>query len=127
MEIPFCCVTAVVNIILGDFFIDLFDAVCDGETELAREALLMGETLGEGAFGIVVKAEAVGLSHKTEKQFVAVKMLKSESHLRHNFVVFIVFSHCTIIKVMHKSSSYFSIHLIIYAFNFYFQVVHLFL
>ena len=63
---------------LADFFVDLFDAVCDGETELAREALLMGETLGEGAFGIVVKAEAVGLSHKTEKQFVAVKMLKSE-------------------------------------------------
>ena len=37
---------------------------------------MFGETLGQGAFGVVVKAEALGLTHKTEKQFVAVKMLK---------------------------------------------------
>ena len=58
------------------YFIDLFEAVCDGETELSRDSLVIGETLGEGAFGTVVKAEALGLSHKTEKRFVAVKMLK---------------------------------------------------
>ena len=52
------------------------DEIIDDETELDRESLVMGETLGEGAFGVVVKAEALGLSHKTEKQFVAVKMLK---------------------------------------------------
>ena len=64
--------------ILCKFFIDLFEAVCDGETEISRDALVIGETLGEGAFGIVVKAEALGLSHKTEKRYVAVKMLKGE-------------------------------------------------
>lgn len=62
-------------------FLELFDAVCDGETELNREDLVIGETLGEGAFGVVLKAEALGLSHKTEKRFVAVKMLKGNHML----------------------------------------------
>ena len=40
--------------------------------------MLIGETLGEGAFGVVLKAEAQGLTHKTEKKYVAVKMLKGK-------------------------------------------------
>ena len=63
-------------------FSDLLEAVCDGETELNRDALLIGETLGEGAFGTVVKAEALKLSHKTEKRYVAVKMLKGRPRVK---------------------------------------------
>ena len=38
--------------------------------------LTLGEMLGEGAFGMVVKAEAKGISGKNGAQTVAVKMLK---------------------------------------------------
>ena len=61
--------------VLSLVFVEL-DEIIDEETELDRESLAIGEMLGEGAFGVVVKAEALGLAHKTEKQFVAVKMLK---------------------------------------------------
>eukprot|EP00795_Rhopilema_esculentum_P012450 gene12450-3119_t len=58
---------------------DIFESICDGDTELCRDSLIIGETLGEGAFGVVLKAEAQGLTHKTEKKYVAVKMLKADA------------------------------------------------
>ena len=57
---------------LGEFHIQL-----DPEWEIDRECLDITETLGEGAFGVVVKATAVGLSRCDENhEQVAVKMLK---------------------------------------------------
>ncbi len=51
--------------------------IWDDEDEIDRELLKIDKCpLGEGAFGVVFKAEAFELSMKTEKQFVAVKMLK---------------------------------------------------
>jgi hypothetical protein len=38
--------------------------------------LLLGKLLGEGAFGMVVKAEATGIGGKSGSTTVAVKMLK---------------------------------------------------
>ena len=38
--------------------------------------LTIGKMLGEGAFGMVLKAEAVGIGHVTGTTTVAVKMLK---------------------------------------------------
>jgi len=38
--------------------------------------LTIGKLLGEGAFGMVLKAEAVGIGNATGSTTVAVKMLK---------------------------------------------------
>jgi len=38
--------------------------------------LTIGKLLGEGAFGMVLKAEAIGLGNTTGTTTVAVKMLK---------------------------------------------------
>jgi len=38
--------------------------------------LVLGKLLGEGAFGMVVKAEATGIGGKPGATIVAVKMLK---------------------------------------------------
>ena len=38
--------------------------------------LVLGKLLGEGAFGMVIKAEAVGIGGKSGPTTVAVKMLK---------------------------------------------------
>ena len=55
---------------------------CDPLWEVDRECLHITETLGEGAFGVVVKAEAVGLERCEEKHTtVAVKMLKGTNYL----------------------------------------------
>ena len=40
--------------------------------------LTLGKLLGEGAFGSVVKAQAVGIAGRDEVSTVAVKMLKGE-------------------------------------------------
>ena len=52
----------------------------DEDWEIERENLILGETLGEGAFGVVVKAEALNLpfSKSSAVSTVAVKMLKGE-------------------------------------------------
>ena len=42
--------------------------------------LTLGKLLGEGAFGTVVKAQAVGIVDRNETSAVAVKMLKG-SHV----------------------------------------------
>lgn len=39
----------------------------------------MGKTLGEGAFGVVIKADAHGISGKNGAVTVAVKMLKGRT------------------------------------------------
>lgn len=48
----------------------------DKKWEFPREKLKLGKQLGAGAFGVVVKAEAFGISDGEEKTTVAVKMVK---------------------------------------------------
>jgi len=59
---------------------DVFEIPFDPEWEIDRNLLHQKETLGEGAFGVVVKAECVGLIRFGEEQTqVAVKMLKADA------------------------------------------------
>lgn len=51
----------------------------DSNWEFARHKLTLGPTLGEGAFGRVVMAEAQGLINNASNMIVAVKMVK-EGH-----------------------------------------------
>ena len=53
-----------------------YELPLDSDWEFPRENLVLGETLGEGAFGKVVKAEAVGVIQQGITSIVAVKMLK---------------------------------------------------
>lgn len=55
----------------------------DEDWEIERENLILGETLGEGAFGVVVKAEALNLPSLKSNAVstVAVKMLKGNFNL----------------------------------------------
>lgn len=48
----------------------------DPEWEFRRDQLKLGECLGEGYFGRVMKAEAFSISEKHKTTIVAVKMLK---------------------------------------------------
>ena len=50
----------------------------DEAWEIDRNLLVLSEILGEGAFGRVVKAEAIGLNNLPNSVTVAVKMLKGE-------------------------------------------------
>lgn len=49
----------------------------DSVWEVPRDSLVLGHTLGSGAFGRVVEATAYGLGHSQSTSKVAVKMLKS--------------------------------------------------
>ncbi|XP_062392796.1 platelet-derived growth factor receptor beta-like [Sardina pilchardus] len=49
----------------------------DSVWEVPRDSLVLGHTLGSGAFGRVVEATAYGLGHSQSTTKVAVKMLKS--------------------------------------------------
>ncbi|XP_070575740.1 fibroblast growth factor receptor 2-like [Ptychodera flava] len=51
----------------------------DDNWEFPRNRLVLGDLLGEGAFGKVVKADAYGIIPNQEKTTVAVKMLKAHS------------------------------------------------
>ncbi|KAH9520397.1 Fibroblast growth factor receptor 1 [Bulinus truncatus] len=51
----------------------------DSKWEFPRERLKIGQRLGEGAFGLVVKGEAYGLENKNTPTTVAVKMLKKDA------------------------------------------------
>ncbi|XP_059177562.1 fibroblast growth factor receptor 4-like [Physella acuta] len=51
----------------------------DSKWEFPRERLKLGQRLGEGAFGLVVKGEAMGLQNNNSPTTVAVKMLKKDA------------------------------------------------
>lgn len=57
----------------------------DSRFEFPKERLRLGRTLGQGAFGRVVKAEAIGLENENSSTTVAVKMLKGNAYSLHNF------------------------------------------
>ncbi|XP_031555241.1 fibroblast growth factor receptor 2-like [Actinia tenebrosa] len=57
-----------------------YELPLDEEWELDRSLITVSETLGEGAFGRVMKAEAIGLKKAPYSScFVAVKMLKDDA------------------------------------------------
>lgn len=59
------------------FFSDVFEIPFDPDWEVDRNLFVTTETLGEGAFGVVVKANASGLVRGEEEHpTVAIKMLK---------------------------------------------------
>lgn len=58
-------------------YVDPMQLPYDSTWELPRTQLVLGRTLGSGAFGQVVEATAHGLSHSQATMKVAVKMLKS--------------------------------------------------
>lgn len=59
-----------------DGVISEYEIPMDCDWEVPRSVLTLGKSLGEGAFGKVVKAEAVGLLKSNTTSIVAVKMLK---------------------------------------------------
>ncbi|XP_049864650.1 fibroblast growth factor receptor 3-like isoform X1 [Schistocerca gregaria] len=63
----------------SDLMISEYELPLDSEWEFPRELLTLGKSLGEGAFGKVVKAEAQGIVKHGVSTIVAVKMLK-EGH-----------------------------------------------
>ncbi|XP_063048957.1 platelet-derived growth factor receptor beta-like [Engraulis encrasicolus] len=58
-------------------YVDPIQLPYDLTWEMPRNSLILGRTLGSGAFGRVVEATAYGLSHTQSSTKVAVKMLKS--------------------------------------------------
>ncbi|XP_041369087.1 fibroblast growth factor receptor 4-like isoform X2 [Gigantopelta aegis] len=56
-----------------------YDIPLDKQWEFPRERLVCGHRLGEGAFGLVVKGEALGIQGRPGKTTVAVKMLKEDA------------------------------------------------
>ncbi|KAK1159392.1 platelet-derived growth factor receptor beta isoform X1 [Acipenser oxyrinchus oxyrinchus] len=58
-------------------YVDPMHLPYDSSWEFPRDCLVLGRTLGSGAFGRVVEASAHGLSHSQSTTKVAVKMLKS--------------------------------------------------
>ncbi|KAG8438958.1 hypothetical protein GDO86_005224 [Hymenochirus boettgeri] len=60
-------------------YVDPLQLPYDPSWELPRDKLVLGRTLGSGAFGRVVEATAHGLGHAQSVTKVAVKMLKSSA------------------------------------------------
>ncbi|XP_019753637.2 fibroblast growth factor receptor homolog 1 [Dendroctonus ponderosae] len=60
----------------GDNLLSEYELPMDSDWEIPRDKLIMGKNLGEGAFGTVVKAEAINLLKPESRVTVAVKMLK---------------------------------------------------
>ena len=65
------------------FNTELYELPCDEEWEIERSQLTLKERLGEGAFGLVVRADAVGLPDLPTRCSVAVKMLKGKRYHSH--------------------------------------------
>ncbi|KAK9751787.1 Immunoglobulin I-set domain [Popillia japonica] len=63
----------------GDGMISEYELPMDSDWEISRETLCLGKSLGEGAFGKVVKGEGIGIVKPGVNTVVAVKMLK-EGH-----------------------------------------------
>lgn len=64
------------------FLIEGIPIPFDPDWEIDRSCLQITDTLGEGAFGVVVKAVAVGLDRcENHESFVAIKMLKGKNNL----------------------------------------------
>lgn len=51
----------------------------DQKFEFPRDKLIMGKQLGAGAFGIVMKATAYGITSNEEQTIVAVKMIRNNT------------------------------------------------
>ena len=66
------------------FNTELYELPCDEEWEIERSQLTLKEQLGEGAFGLVVRADAVGLPNLPARCSVAVKMLKGKRYYSHH-------------------------------------------
>lgn len=62
-----------------DSMVSEYELPLDSDWEFPRDLLTLGKSLGEGAFGKVVKAEAQGIVQQGISTVVAVKMLK-EGH-----------------------------------------------
>lgn len=58
-----------------------YELPMDSDWEIHRELLTLGKSLGEGAFGKVVKAEGIGILRPGVNSVVAVKMLKGNIRL----------------------------------------------
>ncbi|XP_050397094.1 fibroblast growth factor receptor 4 isoform X1 [Patella vulgata] len=56
-----------------------YDIPLDSDWEFPRERLVLGDRLGEGAFGLVIKAKAMGIANNPGQTTVAVKMLKDDA------------------------------------------------
>ena len=67
------------------FNAELYELPCDEEWEIDRSQITLREQLGEGAFGLVMRGDAVGLPDMPSTCSVAVKMLKGRFH-RYNLV-----------------------------------------
>lgn len=63
----------------GNGMISEYELPMDSDWEIPRELLMLGKSLGEGAFGKVVRAEGMGLIKPGVNTVVAVKMLKGTS------------------------------------------------
>ena len=61
----------------GEDILDEFELPIDEIWEFARSSVTLGKCLGEGEFGIVLKADADGIVERNITTTVAVKMLKS--------------------------------------------------
>lgn len=73
----------------------------DQDYEFPREQLELGKELGAGAFGIVVKATARGITSNAEETVVAVKLIKSNAdHEVLNIILLI----CQIFKIIYFQS-----------------------
>lgn len=60
------------------FNAELYELPCDEEWEINRAQITIREQLGEGAFGLVMRGDAVGLTDMPSTCSVAVKMLKGK-------------------------------------------------
>ena len=60
----------------NNIFTSEYELPLDSSYEISREHLTLGKTLGEGAFGKVIKADCLNIIKPGIHSIVAVKMLK---------------------------------------------------